>query len=141
VAAPDRAAGARRYEYGNPNFLGIWVQRRSALMVEEWGRANIEARIRGRTTRLLAGAGERGLRAVTPAAWPARAGIVSFDIGGADADRVEALLGAEQIRAAAKDGRIRVAPHVYNDEADIDRFLDRLAFHLRRNSTAAEAAQ
>ena len=41
----DRAAGARRYEYGNPNFLGIWVQRRSALMVEEWGRANIEARI------------------------------------------------------------------------------------------------
>ncbi|WP_374446124.1 aminotransferase class V-fold PLP-dependent enzyme [Stella sp.] len=139
--APARAPDAHRYEYGNPNFLGIWVQRRSALMVEEWGRAHVEARIRALTDRLIDGARRLGLRVATPVEWPRRAGIVSFDPGGRDADRLEALLAEDGVRAAAKDGRIRAAPHVYNDEADIDRFLDRLAFHLRRNATAAEAAQ
>ncbi len=138
---PALAADAHRYEYGNPNFLGIWVQRRSALMVEGWGRARVEARIRALTDRLIAGADERGIGVATPRSWQARAGIVSFDIAGADADRIEGFLEQDGIRAAAKDGRIRVAPHVYNDEADIDRFLDRLSFHLRRNSQAVEAAQ
>ncbi|BBK35266.1 cysteine desulfurase [Allostella sp. ATCC 35155] len=139
--APARAPDAHRYEYGNPNFLGIWVQRRSALMIEEWGRQHVEARIRALTDRLFEGARRLGLAVATPADWPRRAGIVSFDIGGRDADAVEAQLAADGIRAAAKDGRIRAAPHVYNDADDVDRFLDRLAFHLRSNSGAAEAAQ
>lgn len=138
--APTRAPDAHRFEYGNPNFLGIWVQRRSALLIEQWGRAAVEARIRDLTDRVFDGARRLGLAVATPAAWAQRAGIVSFDLGGRDADAVEALLAGDGIRAAAKDGRIRVAPHVYNDEQDVDRFLDRLAFHLRRNAPA-EAAQ
>lgn len=138
--APARSPDAHRFEYGNPNFLGIWVQRRSALLIEQWGRAAVEARIRDLTDRVFDGARRLGLAVVTPAPWAQRAGIVSFDLGGRDADAVEALLAGDGIRAAAKDGRIRVAPHVYNDEQDVDRFLDRLAFHLRRNAPA-EAAQ
>ncbi|BBK33873.1 selenocysteine lyase/cysteine desulfurase [Stella humosa] len=141
VATPALAPDAHRFEYGNPNFLGIWVQRRSALLIESWGRGHVEARIRDLTTRAIEGARERGIAVATPADWKARAGIVSFRLGGADADRIESWLGEDGIRAAAKDDRIRIAPHVYNDEGDIDRFLDRLSFHLRRNSSAAEAAQ
>jgi len=36
-------------------------------------------------------------------------------------------LAAEQIHVAPRLGRIRVSPHVYNDESDIDRFVG--AFH------------
>ncbi|MCC7273926.1 MAG: aminotransferase class V-fold PLP-dependent enzyme [Alphaproteobacteria bacterium] len=138
---PAYAPGAARFEYGNPNFLGIWVQRRSALLVEALGRGHIEARIRALTGRLIEAADRRGLAVATPRAWERRAGIVSLGVGGADPERIEAALAAEGIRAAAKDRRIRAAPHIYNDEADIERFVERLAHHLRRAGAGAEAAQ
>jgi selenocysteine lyase/cysteine desulfurase len=36
-------------------------------------------------------------------------------------------LAAERIYVAPRLGRLRISPHVYNDEADVDRFLE--AFH------------
>jgi selenocysteine lyase/cysteine desulfurase len=36
-------------------------------------------------------------------------------------------LAAERIYVAPRLGRMRISPHVYNDEADIDRFIE--AFH------------
>jgi selenocysteine lyase/cysteine desulfurase len=32
-------------------------------------------------------------------------------------------LAREQIYVAARLGRMRISPHVYNDEADVDRFV------------------
>jgi selenocysteine lyase/cysteine desulfurase len=37
-------------------------------------------------------------------------------------DLIPALAG-QQIYVAARLGRMRVSPHVYNDEADVDRFI------------------
>jgi selenocysteine lyase/cysteine desulfurase len=36
---------------------------------------------------------------------------------------VIAALADEQIHVAARLGRMRISPHVYNDEADVDRFV------------------
>ena len=36
---------------------------------------------------------------------------------------VEAL-AAEQVYVAPRLGRLRISPHVYNDEADVDRFVE-----------------
>ena len=36
-------------------------------------------------------------------------------------------LAAENIHVAPRLGRMRISPHVYNDEKDIDRFVE--AFH------------
>jgi selenocysteine lyase/cysteine desulfurase len=36
-------------------------------------------------------------------------------------------LAAENIHVAPRLGRMRISPHVYNDERDIDRFAE--AFH------------
>jgi selenocysteine lyase/cysteine desulfurase len=36
-------------------------------------------------------------------------------------------LAAENIHVAPRLGRMRISPHVYNDESDIDRFVE--AFH------------
>jgi selenocysteine lyase/cysteine desulfurase len=33
-------------------------------------------------------------------------------------------LATERVYVAPRLGRIRISPHVYNDEADIDRFID-----------------
>ena len=40
----ELAHDAHRFEYGNPNFLGCWVQRRSARFIRQIGLHNIEAR-------------------------------------------------------------------------------------------------
>ena len=39
------------------------------------------------------------------------------------ADLVERL-AAENIHVAPRLGRMRISPHVYNDEADVDRFVE-----------------
>jgi selenocysteine lyase/cysteine desulfurase len=44
--------------------------------------------------------------------------------------RVEAL-ATEGVYVAPRLGRMRVSPHVFNDEADVDRFVAALARRLR----------
>ena len=43
---------------------------------------------------------------------------------------IEGLAG-EGIYVAPRLGRMRISPHVYNDEADVDRFVTALAKRLR----------
>jgi selenocysteine lyase/cysteine desulfurase len=40
-------------------------------------------------------------------------------------------LASESIYVAARLGRMRIAPHVYNDEIDADRFVAALTRRLR----------
>ena len=47
------------------------------------------------------------------------------------------MLASEQVHVAARLGRMRVSPHVYNDEADIDRFLAAMRRAMSRTMTQA----
>jgi selenocysteine lyase/cysteine desulfurase len=38
-------------------------------------------------------------------------------------ERLIDALAAEQIYVAPRIGRMRISPHVYNDEEDVDRFV------------------
>ncbi len=120
--APD----AHRYEYGNPNFLGMWVQKRSAEFIASIGLENIEARVRELSTYLIEELEARQFRVVTPKPWEERAGLVSAIINH-DADDIESLLRERGVVVAAKDGNIRAGVHFYNNHEDIDRFTDGLS--------------
>jgi selenocysteine lyase/cysteine desulfurase len=50
--------------------------------------------------------------------------------GGMPAGLVEGL-ASEAVYVAPRLGRLRVSPHVYNDEADADRFVEVLGRRLR----------
>lgn len=119
----ELASDAHRFEYGNPNFLGIWVQRRSAEYLSKIGLDNIEARVRELTTRLIEGAEQRQISVRTPRPWEQRAGIVSLDLG-RHAGNAATALAERNIIVSQKDGHLRASVHFYNDENDIDRFLD-----------------
>lgn len=121
-SAPKLHDNARRFEYGNPNFMGLAVQRRSAEFVAKIGLENIEARVRELTTYLIDEAGKRQIKILTPSDWEQRAGIVAIAVNG-NADEVEANLKSQGVRLAAKDGHLRAGIHFYNNHNDIDRLL------------------
>lgn len=127
---PDFAPDAHRFEYGNPNFIGLAVQRASARFIGAIGLDHIENRVHQLTDLMIAEADRMGLKLRTPRPWGQRAGIVSFDLGGADPDRIEAVLEADDVRVASKDGHLRAAAHFYNNEDDVLRLFDRLHHHL-----------
>jgi selenocysteine lyase/cysteine desulfurase len=118
----ELAADGHRFEYGNPNFVGVWCQRRSAQTIRAVGLARIEDRIRTLTDRLIEGL--RGLQADirTSEVWTERCGIVTIAPRG-DARTLEQRLKEKGILVAEKDGLLRMSTYAYNDEEDIDRFL------------------
>jgi cysteine desulfurase/selenocysteine lyase len=122
VLAPD----AHRFEYGNPNFLGIWVLRHSAEFILEIGLAHIEERVKELTTYLLDRAEEEGLPIATPRPWEERAGIVSFLVS--EPIEIQRQLREHRFIVNVKDGRyLRTATHFYNTEEEIDRLVEHLS--------------
>jgi cysteine desulfurase/selenocysteine lyase len=119
------AADAHRFEYGNPNYLGAFVQRRGAEFIQTIGLKHIENRVREVSTFLMESTLQRGHTVRTPRDWHQRAGIVSLDMG-RDAGAIADALAERNIRVSNKDGHLRATVHIYNNEEDIIRFLDAL---------------
>ena len=123
--SPELAHDAHRFEYGNPNFLGCWVQKRAARFIGQIGLQHIEARVRELTTRLIEEAQRHQHRVRTPIPWEERAGIVSIDLGRPAGETV-AKLREVGIVVSEKEGHLRASLHIHNDEGDIERLLDAL---------------
>jgi selenocysteine lyase/cysteine desulfurase len=115
------AEDARRFEIGNPNYLGIHALRAGVRFVRGIGVEAIEARVLELSRLLLDGLRARGIASATPAAASERAGIVSVRVG--DPDETVRRLAARGIVASVKGGALRVTPHVYNTEEEIERLL------------------
>lgn len=113
---------ARRFEYGNPNFLGIAILAASVRLLRSVGLPAIEARVSELATTLIANARDRGVSVRTPETEIERAGIVSFATS--DTESARARLAAARIVANLKDGNIRASIGFYNTPEDLDRFLD-----------------
>jgi cysteine desulfurase/selenocysteine lyase len=89
------------------------------------GPSAIEARLLGLTDRIIAGIHRLGLTIISPLAPPQRSAIVAFRV--ADPDHVLACLQEQRIQVAKRMDAIRVSPHFYNTEEEIDRMLAVLA--------------
>ncbi len=118
--------GAGRYATGGNNPAGFAALAASLSLIEEVGIDRIEAIDMALAERLHAGleriAGVRVLSTADPAH---RSAIVFFTLD--DRERDTALvraLHAERVIVALRPNGIRVSPHFYNSEADIDRFLE-----------------
>lgn len=116
---------ARRFEYGNPNLLAIAVQRRAISFLASLGRAAIERRILTLGGLLIERLTKSSFELLTPRSAGARAGIISIR-GEPGMERIVAKLREEGCVVSLKDGFLRASLFIYNDEADIERFADRL---------------
>ncbi|MFC7542647.1 aminotransferase class V-fold PLP-dependent enzyme [Siccirubricoccus deserti] len=114
--------GARRFDMGErDHFISLEMAAVGMEMMAGWGAAAITARLAMLTERLAAGLADAGVE--IPAARVRAPHVLSLGFPqGMPAGLIEAL-AARGVYVAPRLGRMRISPHVYNDEADVDAFL------------------
>jgi selenocysteine lyase/cysteine desulfurase len=123
-------AGARRFDMGErDHFISMEMAAIGMEMMAQWGAAAVAQRLAMLSGRIAEDL--RGIGVSVPDARLRSPHILSLAFkGGLPAGLVECL-ASEGVYVAARLGRLRISPHVYNDEADADRFVKTLAGRLR----------
>ncbi|TFB56733.1 aminotransferase class V-fold PLP-dependent enzyme [Cryobacterium tagatosivorans] len=116
---------ARRYEEGMPNLLGISVLESALTHMNEIGIAEIEHHNQALVGRLRDGLHHLSVPVLCPDDVTTRGSIVSFE--SARETEIASYLDSLDTTVWARDGRVRLAPHAYNTQADIDTALEQLA--------------
>ena len=116
-------ADARRFDMGErDHFISMEMASIGMEMMAAWGQPAIQERLQMLTDRLADGLRNMGVR--TPERRVRAPHILSLKFPNGIPEGLIERLAAERVYAAPRLGRIRISPHVYNDEADVDRFLD-----------------
>jgi len=123
------APGARRFDVGEVSNFGLLPATVAALeQCLEWGVEAIQKTLRQHTDTIGEHAASLGLGVVPP---ENRAGhLIGLRLGGRDPRALAAVLADARVFVSVRGDSIRVAPHVYNNSDDIERFLDVLASTL-----------
>jgi len=123
-------ANARRFDMGERDyFISMEMAAVSMEVVGAWGAPAISQRIAMLTQRIADGLQGNAVRVADAKFRAPHILSLSFE-GGMPSGLVERLAG-EGIHVAPRLGRMRVSPHVYNDEADADRLVAALTRVLR----------
>jgi selenocysteine lyase/cysteine desulfurase len=113
---------ARRFDMGErDHFISLEMASIGIEQIAAWGRAAIRERLAMLTARLADGL--RGNRVSFPDEAHRAPHILSLGFDGGMPDGLIGKLAAEHIYVAQRLGRMRISPHVYNTESDVDRFI------------------
>jgi len=115
-------ADARRYDMGErDHFISMEMAAIGMEMMASWGAEAIVQRLSALTRRMADGLAGANVR--LPDARFRAPHILCLGFSGDVLPGLMPALAKEQVYVAARLGRMRVSPHVYNDEADVDRFV------------------
>jgi len=119
------AAGPRRFMGGTPSMPGYFVARAAYRILHEVGIDRIHRQNRLLTRRLIDQSLELGLTVHTPLKDARRGGFVAIDFPGADR-ALHTLIGEGFKLDYRPNCGLRVGPHFYNTQDEIDRLMLRL---------------
>jgi selenocysteine lyase/cysteine desulfurase len=111
---------AQRYEEGSPNGLGIVGLNADLGIILEVGIDAISNRIFELTEYAIEKISQKNYRVASPLDRAHRAGIVLFDHHNHGSDLLFERLKAANVKSSIRNGRIRLSPHFYNTEEEID---------------------
>jgi selenocysteine lyase/cysteine desulfurase len=114
---------AARYEGGAKNISGLVGMGASFDVFESLGISNIAAAILAITDYACNEIEKLGYRVVSPRDIQHSSGIVSIDMPGLDVAAVRRHCLEQGVALSYRAGRLRISPHAYNNEADVDRFV------------------
>lgn len=123
LADADYVGDARRFDMGErDHFISMEMASVGMEMMCAWGARAVAERLTMLTARLAEGLG--GAPVDVPDAHVRAPHVLSLGFPRGMPDGLVERLAAEQVYVAPRLGRLRISPHVYNDEADVDRFVD-----------------
>ncbi|MST94684.1 MAG: aminotransferase class V-fold PLP-dependent enzyme [Pedosphaera sp.] len=126
------APGAKRYEAGSDNLLGLVGLHTAMELLLEVGVENIAAELLRKRAWLVPALQAKGYTVLQPAAPPENAsGIVTFFQPGTDLAALHQKLEAANIITSLRHDRagqnyLRLSPHFYNTDAELHRVLEML---------------
>lgn len=115
---------AGRWEGGAYNVPGIAALGASLELLLEVGIEQISRRITELTDHLCARAESAGLQVFSSRQPGEKSGIVSLLKPGVAPEAVMKRCRAEGVIVTSRAGRVRVSPHAYNTEEELDRFVE-----------------
>jgi selenocysteine lyase/cysteine desulfurase len=121
------APNARRFQSGTPPIPSIYAGIAGMELMKEIGIAATREHVNALNERLIAGVDELGGTVATPREAERRGALVC--IRSIDAPALVAALARDGIVTSERDSNLRVSPHAYNTEEDIDTVLAGLARH------------
>jgi selenocysteine lyase/cysteine desulfurase len=122
--------GAPRFDMGErDHFVALEMAAIGMQMLAEWGIEAVSARLRMLNDRLANAL--HGLDVEIPEPRVCAPHILSLGFPGGMPANLVAALAEKNWFAAARLGRLRISPHVYNDEEDVARFVTALHHVLR----------
>lgn len=119
---PTFAAAAERYEGGMLPFINLFAMQESIRLLFEVGLGEIEARVLRLAALVREELREAGGVVLGDESPRANGHIIAATLPGHDPGIVARQLETEEILVSARHGFLRVSPHFYNNEADIERF-------------------
>lgn len=123
---PQPAARAEKYEGGMLPFALIYAMEASVSMLLEIGPEQIERRVMALAARL------REILCEAGGDLPDyESHIVTARFSGVDASALQRRMAERNVLISARHGSIRVSAHIYNNEADLEKFRDELDAALR----------
>jgi selenocysteine lyase/cysteine desulfurase len=135
----DQAHSARKFEIGNYNYLGLTVLNESVKFLLNLGMENVENRILELNSYLIAKLVQAGFPVVSPHTGPLRSAIVCFEA--ADARALHGFLMENKAITTLRRDTIRISLGIYNNESDIDAFVELASRWKQSVSTSGSSPQ
>ncbi len=122
------ADGVRRFAGGTPAVLPSLFSRPGLAIIRELGVDAIRRRSLALTDRIIERAAAARIAVATPRAHERRGGIVALSFPG-DAAVARSLVASGFV--CSYRGGLRIAPHFYNTDEEVDHFMDELVRRVR----------
>jgi selenocysteine lyase/cysteine desulfurase len=116
--------GARRFEAGSPNTMGQTAFNASSRLLLDYGMANVGRRVLANTDHLIRRLQDLpGTRLCSPASPERRSGIVRFSHERFSNLDLHRLLTGAGISCVIRGDAIRLSPHFYQGESQLESFM------------------
>lgn len=118
---------ARKFEAGSPPVPNLYATLAGIKLIQSLGPERIQREIREVTGAIKEGVMRRGFNLVSPVD-PAKHGAL-ITVRSHKVDLLVKWLAADNIIVSSRDHNLRISPHFYNNQDDVNRLLDALTKH------------
>jgi selenocysteine lyase/cysteine desulfurase len=129
IYSNDPAPSARRFESGTPPVANIYAALAGVALIESFGTDTIERKIGALTHLIKEGIRAEGWELATPEDAAHHGAMIA--VRAKDEVAIVDALAHDHIVTSSRDGNLRISPHIYNNDEDIERLLESLRQHRR----------